>query len=277
MDKISVIMPTYNRGDVIERSVRSVLSQTYKNLELIIVDDGSTDNTEQLIHGFGDTRIVYAKQGRNAGAAHARNTGAGLASGEWIAFQDSDDEWVQDKLEKQMDYWRRHPEYAMVYCPFTTYREADTKGIKTPSEEYTREELEGNILQSILIQNKIGTPTMLMKKESFFCVGGFDESYRCLEDWDFAIRFSQKYSIGFLDEPLVKVYRQEDSLSNKTAEYYAYRSRMIIQYKALLEQMGIFEGVIMLLFRKAEQRGILEPVKNMLVSMLQREAEEKGV
>ena len=112
--QIDIIIPTYNREKTIERAVRSVLGQTYDNIKVIIVDDGSTDGTEQIINSIEDSRIRYYKLKKNGGAGYARNEGVNLASAEFIAFHDSDDAWRPDKLEKQMAYWNNHPEFSMI-------------------------------------------------------------------------------------------------------------------------------------------------------------------
>ena len=113
-DLISVIIPTYNRAHLIKRSAQSVLNQTYKNLELIIVDDGSTDNTKEVIDSLNDERIVYVKQ-ENHGVSSARNTGINVANGKYIAFQDSDDIWHSDKLEKQINTLKQN-NADIVFC-----------------------------------------------------------------------------------------------------------------------------------------------------------------
>ena len=106
---VSIIIPTYNRAHLIGRAIQSVLNQTYQNFEIIVVDDGSTDNTEEMIKEFQkhDKRIKYIRHEKNRGGAAARNTGIKVARGEYIAFQDSDDEWLPEKLEKQMDVFQR--------------------------------------------------------------------------------------------------------------------------------------------------------------------------
>ena len=103
---VSVIIPTCNRAHLIGRAVKSVLAQTYRDIEVIIVDDGSTDNTEEVVKSFDDPRIRYVKLDVNKGAAAARNAGIRLARGGFVAFQDSDDEWCREKLADQMDSFR---------------------------------------------------------------------------------------------------------------------------------------------------------------------------
>jgi len=115
--KVTVIIPTYNRAHLIQRSVNSVLNQSYKNLELLVIDDASTDSTEQRISEIRDERLKYIRNKVNLGPSRSRNRGIEFSTGEIIAFQDSDDEWYRDKLEKQVDMLLKSPEdVAAVYC-----------------------------------------------------------------------------------------------------------------------------------------------------------------
>lgn len=267
MNLITVIIPTYNRADKLHRAIDSVQKQTYTNLEILIVDDGSTDNTRAVVEALGakDDRIRYICMPQNGGASAARNEGVKQAQGELIAFQDSDDFWKPDKLEKQMAYWQRHPEFSMIYCAYFM-RMDERDGYIVPDGE--REELEGDIFPWLLCRNSIGTPTMLMKKESFLEAGGFDTGLRSLEDWEFAIRFSQKYYIGYVDEPLVDAYYSPGGISSGAGAYYESRCRMIARYKAQMTEYGIFDLVVSDLFERAEKNGMLEAVKKMLMLQL---------
>ena len=118
---VSVIIPTYNRGYRIAHSIQSVLNQSHSELEVIVVDDGSTDDTRELIAAIGDSRIKYHRLEENRGAANARNVGVSLASYDIIAFNDSDDIWHPDKLEKQLSYWKDNPECVSELKSFGAY------------------------------------------------------------------------------------------------------------------------------------------------------------
>lgn len=266
MQKISVIIPTYNRSNTIERAIRSVLEQTYSNLEVIVVDDGSTDNTEEVVKAIHDDRIRYYKK-ENDGAGAARNEGVKYATAEVIAFHDSDDSWRENKLEKQMRYWEEHPEFSMVYCGYELHRE-DEDSIKVPYDT-VHGKLEGEIFFDLLIRNYIGAPTMLMRKSHFISVGGFDGSLRSLEDWEFVLRFSKQYQIGFVDEILVDAFQLAGSVSANFARYYEVRSKLIADYKEELIQSGLFNEVVGNLFASAEKSGVLEQVKRLLMMYLQ--------
>lgn len=265
MEKVSIIIPTYNRSAKLKKSIESVLQQSYTNFELLIVDDASTDDTQAMVEAISDERIRYIKQTVNGGASAARNEGVRQADAPLIAFQDSDDIWKPEKLEKQMVYWQQHPEYAMVYCAYKKY--IDGQEIVVPNANW-RGSLEGKLFSWLAQRNSIGAPTMLMKRECFLYAGGFDTDLRALEDWDFALRFSAKYAIGYVDEPLVDSYDSLGGISSGVSAYYESRCRMIGRYKEQMIAEGVFDFVVNDLFQRAEQRGALEEVKGLLMLCL---------
>lgn len=266
MEKVSVIIPTYNRANLIERSVRSVLSQTYKNIEVIVVDDGSKDNTEEIIKAIGDERIRYYRQ-ENGGAAKARNTGVSLATSEYIAFHDSDDVWREDKLLKQMNFLNENPQYGMVYCDFMFHKMDGSSSI-IPNDVNIIGELDGDIFFTLLINNTVGAPTMLLRKNLFENLGGFDTSLSCLEDWDFAIRFSENYYIGYINEVLMDAYQQADGVSSNGKDYFEIRCNTIVKYKDILWKNKLFDLVVGDIFALAEKYNYLEQVKNLLAEKM---------
>lgn len=265
-EKISVIIPTYNRANLIERSVRSVLDQTYDNLEVIVVDDGSTDDTQEVIGRINDQRLLYKRLPSNQGVSNARNVGVSIATASLIAFQDSDDRWRKDKLEKQMEYWQTHQEYSMVYSSYV-YHAEEGDSYQVPSEN-VQGELEGDIFTSLLLRNTIGAPAMLMRKECFLQCGGFDRSYKSLEDWEFALRFAKEYQVGFLKEPLVDAYLSGNSVSSAAGAYYESRCRIIAKYKKELLKTGLFDTVVADVLKRAEEGNVLEMVNKILLMFL---------
>ena len=170
-DGVSVIIPTYNRAELLERSVKSVQEQTYKKWEIIVVDDGSTDNTEDIIKKLNDVRVRYIKNEKNMGAAASRNRGAEFAKYDYIAFQDSDDVWRIDKLEKQMAYMHQSTDYDMVYCSFLKHY-SNGGSLVVPNNQIG--EWEGDMYATLLVNNVIGTPTVLIRRNVFLECGGFD-------------------------------------------------------------------------------------------------------
>lgn len=199
---ISVIIPTYNRGNVIGNTIESVLAQTYDNIEIIIVDDASSDNTAEIIASYDDKRIKYYKNEKNLGPAGARNVGIGYAKFEFIAFIDSDVLWNKEKLKKQLEIILEQ-KYAICYCKV---KRQTANGVKThiiPSEDEKRINLSGNIYQLLLSHNVVDTSTALIKKEVLNELGGFEESIKAIEDYELFLRISQKYEFAFVDEVLV--------------------------------------------------------------------------
>lgn len=266
MEKVSVIIPTYNRGKLIERSVRSVLNQTYENIEVIVVDDGSLDNTEEVVKSIKDERIIYYKQ-ENGGAAKARNTGVSLATADYIAFHDSDDVWREDKLSKQMAFLKENPEYGMVYSNFL-FHKMDGSNLSMPRDVNPIGELDGDIFFTLLVNNTVGAPTIVMKKELFLEIGGFDTSLSCLEDWDFAIRFAENYYVGYIDEDLMDAYQQADGVSSNGKDYFNIRCDMICRYKDILWKNGLFDLVVGDLFALAGKYNYTEQVKILLAQKM---------
>lgn len=197
-DLVSVIIPTYNRAHLIKRSAMSVLNQTYGNLELIIVDDGSTDNTEEVVKSINDNRIIFIKQ-PNQGACAARNNGIDHAQGEFIAFQDSDDEWHVDKLEKQLKCLKETGA-DMVYC-------------RVASEG---EKISSKIHKSGFLGNKLPLgicPQTFLARRYVFEKDGFDANMPRYQDFELLLRLQTKNRIYCEDEAYVDYYMQNDSIS----------------------------------------------------------------
>lgn len=265
MEKVSVIIPTYNRAKTILNSVNSVLQQSYSDVEVLIVDDASVDETQAVIESVQEERVKYIKLPQNSGASVARNIGVEYAQGQIIAFEDSDDIWHYDKLEKQMKYWKEHPEYAMIYCSYNMHKKDSV--YQVPERDWSGD-LEGDIFASLLVRNTVGTPTMLMYKEAFQSVGGFDTTMNCLEDWDFAIKFAREYKIGYVEETLVDAFYTEGSVSSRIADGYLTRCKMIGAYREEMIAYGIFDLVVGDLFTRAQNSGILDTVKKMLMLTL---------
>lgn len=252
MPLVSVIIPTYNRIDTLPRSMESVLCQTYGNLELIVVDDGSTDGTEEYVKGMSDGRIRYVKGDGNRGPAAARNMGVRLAQGEYVAFQDSDDEWHPDKLEKQMGLLLDSEQgNDMVYCEYTRYHGQARREV-VPSKKIPVGCKNGNILAVLLLQPLIGTPTIVVKKEYFLQTGGFNEKLRTFEDYEFTVRFSCQYHIGFVGESLVKVYDQPNSVDKRYADRIHTQAYIVREMIGPLRRYGLLKEKLSSIQRAAE-------------------------
>jgi len=199
---ISIVIPTFNREKVIERCIESILKQTYKDIEIIIVDDNSQDNTEEVVKNINSDKIKYYKLKENKGACYARNYGIKVSNGEYIAFQDSDDEWLIEKLEKQLNYLLLN-NLDIVSCKI--------KRIKKDSTSVFPSNIKVS-LESLYLENAISTQTILGKKECFNDIK-FDNNLPRYQDWDLVINLAKKYKIGIIDEVLVNVYFQENSIT----------------------------------------------------------------
>lgn len=209
---ISVIIPTYNRGKIIEKSIASVLAQTYRDLELIVVDDGSTDNTEDLVKAIADDRVRYIRQ-KNQGACAARNLGVQEARGEFIAFQDSDDTWKPDKLFKQIRVMQENPEVGIVCCRTICERVDNSSFISL-------EKHPGGIISRETGPYGISTQTLLVRKAVFDHLQ-FDTKVTRYQDLDFLLCAMKQNVIVFLvPEILVERRHEADSISNHPERIY---------------------------------------------------------
>ena len=204
---ISVIIPTYNKSQYLKEAIESVLNQTYKNIEIIIVDDGSTDNTEKIARSFQGTRIIYFFQ-KNKGPAGARDSGIKKAQGEYVAFLDSDDLWLPEKLERQIEFMERNSEIGLLG---TGCYEVDSGGKMIGKKNFPTE---NNILQKILIKyNPFIQSSVTIKKEILDKVEGYDENFSESEDYDLWLRIAKYCQIANLPEPLVMKRYYPENLS----------------------------------------------------------------
>jgi glycosyltransferase involved in cell wall biosynthesis len=204
-DLVSIIIPTYNRGYLVSRALESALDQTYQNTEIIIVDDCSTDNTEAIVKNFPDPRIQYIRHSQNKGASAARNTGIKIALGDFIAFLDSDDEYLPEKIEKSMAIFKNAPENIGMVC--SNYYWIVNQEKRLALSEYSLEDA----------RKKWEFPAAgcsIVRKKVFSRIGFFDEELEASNDKDFAIRLCQKFSFYYLEEPLVTVHITQGSLSH---------------------------------------------------------------
>ena len=205
---VSVIIPTYNRAGTIKRAAKSVLSQTYSDIELIIVDDCSTDNTREIVGSIEDLRLKYVRLDKNSGACVARNKGIELAKGEYIAFQDSDDEWYSDKLKKQIAAIE-HNNADVCFCQRKRYLTSGKRFFIFP--QFPRKT--GFIPYKVLYEISRVTSSTIFCKRDVAQKTLFDAKVIKGQDYDWTIRAGKEYKFYFLAEPLVNQYIQPDSIS----------------------------------------------------------------
>ena len=209
MQSISVIIPVYNRPKMIYRAIDSVLRQTLPAAEIIVVDDGSTDSTADVIRAFGNkVRLISLDQ---RGVSAARNRGIRAARGKWLAFLDSDDEWLPEKSENAADFISRHPQYRIFQCQEIWIR----NNIRVnPRQKHKK--MAGKIFKESLPLCIVSPSAVMMERSLFDEVGLFDETLPVCEDYDLWLRVLRKHPIGLDERPgLIKYGGHEDQLSHK--------------------------------------------------------------
>jgi glycosyltransferase involved in cell wall biosynthesis len=199
----------YNASAYVRTAIEGVLAQTIGDIEVIVVDDGSIDNTAQVVQAIADERVRYVYQ-VNQGPSAARNAGIRLARGEFVAFLDSDDRWMPSKLEAQLDRFKEVPGAGLVHC---TTIIVDNDGHVQRCQAAS---LEGYALDALLMGNKIATSSVMVPRHVFDRVGGFDESISRGEDWEMWLRISALFPIAAVSKPLVVYTLVPDSLAKNT-------------------------------------------------------------
>lgn len=204
MDLVSVVIPTHNRSSLVINAIRSVLNQTYNDIEVIVIDDASTDDTEKTIESIGINSLKYIKITNSQGGNYARNLGIESASGSYIAFLDDDDEWLPTKVEEQINVFKKNNDIGLVYTGASViYSSKDYRYIRHPRHN-------GDLSKDILIRNLIGTTSSVMvKKDIIDQVGGFDNNMPALQDYDLWIRVAQVTKIEYIDKPLINYYNHD--------------------------------------------------------------------
>ncbi len=250
LPQVSIVIPAYNRASSIRIAVESVLRQTFTDFELLVVDDGSTDGTMEALEGVTDPRLKRLANPRNMGASAARNTGIRAARAEWVAFHDSDDEWLPLKLEKQMARLAMAAEGTVAcYCGLAIVgrgelvrqrlrrsKRRSTTTVRTdlryvPASNITT--VEGDVRASLLRWSLASTQTLVARRDALERVGGFDEAMPALLDWDCVIRLAQLGPFAFVDEPLVLQYFSENSITRSVRKRVVARRMMLEKHAAL--------------------------------------------
>ncbi len=234
---VSAIIITYNRANFLKKSIESILNQTYHDFEILIVDDCSPDHTREIVEGFNDKRIKYFIHENNKGEGGSRNTGLQHARGKYIAFLDDDDEWLENKLQRQVSLLETAShEIGVVYTGLIridgkTDEIIDTNQIQKAS---------GHILSNLIQGKNFVTPsTVMIKKECFESVGIFDEKLPTGFDYDMWIRIAKHYQFQYLNEPLVKYRIHSSQLSGNYQLQIKGREAMFAKYKDYFNEPNI--------------------------------------
>lgn len=210
MPKVSIIVPTHNRARMLRAAIASVLDQSHQDFEIVVIDDGSTDDTEAAVARFRDARIHYSRNPKNLGESGSRNAGLARATGEYIGFVDDDDTWLPTKLAAQVGLLDRCPKkVGGVYTGYFRIDAATGATIDTILPDKR-----GNVYDDLRSYNWVGTPsTVLLRRECFDKAGQFDEQLKFGPDYDMWIRISKFYEFEFIRQPLVRYTVHANRLS----------------------------------------------------------------
>lgn len=257
---VSVILPTYNRAYCILPAIESVLRQTHTNLELIIVDDCSTDNTADLLATITDPRLRVVRHERNRGAAAARNSGIAAAQGDLIAFQDSDDEWCITMLERQLA--RRAemgPGYEVSYCAKVVHGRDDHGNFGPRYAAYVppanRKTVEGDVLEEVFQNAIASTQTIVVTRRLIEAVGGFDETLRVGVDWELTVRLARQTKFAFIEDPLVMTRLMDDSITHRRLDSVHTIQVVMNKHRDLLESSSRIRAAKEFQIARVYQRG----------------------
>lgn len=276
---VSVIIPAYNRVKYIQQAVDSVLKQTYRSVELIVVDDGSTDGTFDLLQGYGDRILLIHHERRvNRGQSASINLGLTKAKGKYIAILDSDDYWELNKLEVQVTFLEANPDVGLVY---TNGYCVDAEGHRLYAY-HSRDHVEHNDPNLVLLDCYMALPVnSLVRKAVYDEVGFFEESFRAAQDHDMLIRMAEVTKFAYLPDYLFYYRRHQDSISKKKLDVrwktgfeilrraqqrYPYRVATIRKRKAVLNYRLAVEylknGHYVTAFSRFATAGLLDPMRS---------------
>jgi glycosyltransferase involved in cell wall biosynthesis len=235
--KVTVVMPTYNRAHLLPRSIGSLLAQTFGDFELLVIDDGSTDDTADVLRSFGDDRIRHLRQPQNAGVAEARNRGLAEARGRFIAFLDSDDAWRPRKLALQVEQFNAKPaEVGIMQCGFVTHQPDGTVDTWLPRR---RGDIRGDLLVSTQLHGSC--VTLMLRRSVIAAAGIFDPTLPASEDWEYWIRASRASQVDYVAEVLADYYNDdtEERRSLGLAKNQRARAMIFARHRPALRRRGL--------------------------------------
>jgi len=239
MPKVSVIIPTYQSAQFVRKTIESVLVQTYRDYEVIVVDGGSTDGTREVLDSYGSRIRVISQRGK--GVSNARNVGVFASRGEYIAFVDSDDLWLHKKLEVQLRFLESKPNIVgLTYSDALFFAENDIGESKNERSFQIRKPHRGTPIKHLLMTNFIPTSTVMIRKLCFEKVGLFDESLQTCEDLDMWIRVVESFEIDYQDLVLAKIRRHEGRMTRNWEQLYL--SHIALRKKLIRKKPHLLKG-----------------------------------
>ena len=245
MPLVSIIMPAYNAEKFIYKSILSVINQTYHNWELIVVNDGSIDNTFEIVNAIKDIRIRLINI-KNSGVACARNVGIKKVKGDYIAFLDSDDYWYFNKLEIQLRYMLLNSGIDLSYTDYSTINEDD---IFVKNKQLYPFKI-NNPNDRLLVFNYIATLTVMVKTSIVFELSGFDEAFFGTEDWDFWIRISSKGNLAYIDDRLACYRENLEGISKNKKKHLIQEYKVLKKYVLNSENKKLKNSALWFLYSK---------------------------
>lgn len=229
--RVTAVIAAFNREDSVLAAADSVLEQTYTDLELIVVDDGSSDGTLKALEAISDPRLTVIAAGENRGVSAARNRGIEAARGHWVAFHDSDDLWCPEKLAKQMaGLDAPGADYVAGYCGMEIEGTDPPRYVPDPAIPHRS----GAIMPSLISQSFISTQTLIVRRDLLARHGGFDEDLKALVDWELMLRIAPEGPISLIDEPLVLQRFSENSITRNSARRVAARVHLVQKHESVI-------------------------------------------
>ena len=270
---VSIIIPTYNRARKLLRAVKSVTDQSYTYFELIIVDDCSSDNTSQIISKLDDTRIKYIRLSQNRGANYARNVGIKASRGKFIAFLDSDDEWLPEKIEMQISAFSElNNKFGVIYTSFFYISEVKDKHMLKNIANYMKNKRKmkksGQLFADLLSFNYVGTTsTIMVRRSALEKIGSFDITLPSCQDWDLWLRLAKNFHFKKIEIPLVKYYLSKDSITmNYVSKIEGYEI-IVRKYKKYFKKKQLANHYYILSLYNNEINKFEKSLKYILKSM----------
>jgi len=232
MTVVSVIIPTYNNSQVIGRAVSSAVRQTLRDIQIIVVDDGSTDNTQEIVSNLSDSRIGYIRLAENRGSGAARNRGLQIAKGRYIAFLDSDDEWHPSKLERQVRLMESLPdEWGACQVGGMIIKDGFRQAEFRPRRDLAADAFRNLALGKLTFL----TSGIMVRSSCLESIGVFDESLRRGQDIDFLLRLFMVYKLAVIEIPLITFHQQTDKKLGDSVEHA--RLRILAKHEETIRRL----------------------------------------